>query len=70
MSRIPWLSALTALSVCFAAGYGTHYLIEEVLPPLPAWAQKALIFAVVCVVGSILWAALWRAIRNQLESDG
>ncbi len=67
MRRIPWLSALTSLSVCFAAGYATHYVLEEIMPPLPDWGKTALIIVVVCVVGSILWAALWRAIRNELQ---
>ncbi len=67
MRRIPWLSCLTSISVCFAAGYGTHYVIEEFLPPLPQWGRVALFIVVACVVGSILWKALWHAIRSQLQ---
>jgi hypothetical protein len=69
MRRIPWLTAVMSLSICFVAGYAAHYLIAELLPPLPGWGQNALIISAVCVMGPIMWAALSGAIRNQLETQ-
>lgn len=67
MRRIPWLSCLSSLSVCFAVGYATHYVVNEFLPPLPEGGRWALCIIVVCIVGTILWKALWHAIRSELQ---